>query len=76
MTKPVPAGRPQKGPPELIDTGSRLFDEDPIGPEELASLEREALQDVARVMFAWAARLPDESDVARRFGRTAERLTC
>ena len=38
------------------------------------ALEREAVQDVARLMLTWAARLPEGSDVGRRFDRTAARL--
>lgn len=37
-------------------------------------LERKAVQDVARLMLTWSARLGAGSDVARRFSRTAERL--
>lgn len=44
-----------------------------VDPER-ARLEREALQDVARLMMAWAARLSGESDVARQFSSAAYRL--
>lgn len=43
-------------------------------PAAIRALEHEALQDVARLMRAWAARLPDWSDVAARFNRTADRI--
>lgn len=52
--------------PKLIDTSERLFDEDCGWTEELASLEREGLQEIARLMFTWAARPPAGNAVGAR----------